>query len=158
MDCPPGQKNAVVVEKWPLLEVRLHSTKNLDRAIFPNLNCLFVGVFEEIHYGFVFLETTSCKRSSKEFKKTLCKLSKLRELNPLKWLHCIRQVILVTLEQLIFFARSSTFKDQTVIIWNSQTGLINSHDQVFTLRSVKLISVVTFLLSTFESTDLHDVP
>ena len=84
MDCPPGQNNAVVVEKWPLLKVRLHSTKNLDRAIFPNLSCLFVGVFEEIHYGFVFLETTSCKRSSKEFKKTLCKPSKLRELNPLK--------------------------------------------------------------------------
>ena len=53
MDCPPGQTNAVVVEKWPLLEVRLYSLKNLDRAIFPNLSCLFVvGVFEEIHTDF----------------------------------------------------------------------------------------------------------
>ena len=53
MDCPPGQKNAVVVEKWPLLEVRLYSMKNPDRAIFPNLSCLFVaGVFEEIHIDF----------------------------------------------------------------------------------------------------------
>ena len=53
MDCPPGQKNAVDVEKWPLLEVRLYSMKNLYRAIFPNLSCLFVaGVCEEIHIDF----------------------------------------------------------------------------------------------------------
>ena len=24
MDCPPGQKNVAVVERWPLVEVRLY--------------------------------------------------------------------------------------------------------------------------------------
>ena len=26
MDCPPGQKHVAVVERWPLVEVRLQST------------------------------------------------------------------------------------------------------------------------------------
>ena len=28
MDCPPGQKNVAVLERWPLVEVRLYMMKS----------------------------------------------------------------------------------------------------------------------------------
>ena len=84
---------------------------------------LFVcgGRFRRNSYRFFFLETTSCRRSSIErsLRKPSVNCRNVVKLNPLNWLHCIRQVILVTPKQLIFFARSSAFKGQTLIIWNS---------------------------------------